>query len=209
MSTMIEHGGSRVTLRCPELVELVGIEPTASSTPKRRSPAELQPHGPAMRRPDYTGSWTAEQRLPTAWPGCPALESTVPAPTAHAGSRARIARKLDDGGVAPQPLEVVVLPLRRREDVDDDVAKIQQDPPPLLAALGAPRPLAGRPQRLLHRLGDRFDLDPIGAAGDDEEIRDRSVLLDVQHDDALRKLGLGGGRRQERLATSLHYAPRG
>src|SRR5207245_7331867 len=36
----------------------------------------------------------------------PPHESTVPAPTAHAGSRARIARKLDDGGVAPQPLEV-------------------------------------------------------------------------------------------------------
>src|SRR5207302_9514591 len=99
------------------LVELVGIEPTASSTPKRRSPAELQPHSTAMRRPEYTGSWRAEQRLPAARAGRPA-RICVPARPLPPASRARIASKLDDRGVAPQPLEAGVRLLRRREDGD-------------------------------------------------------------------------------------------
>src|SRR5262249_25293904 len=54
---------------------------------------------------------------------------------------------------------------------------------------------------------DGPDLDTVGAAGDHEIVRDRRVLLHVQHHDVLPKLGLRGFRRQQCLGPRLHYRP--
>lgn len=54
------------------LVELEGIEPSTSSTPKRRSPAELQPHAPCpVQQPVlYRTGARRSIRPPAASTGC-------------------------------------------------------------------------------------------------------------------------------------------
>src|SRR5437773_6919246 len=82
--------------------------------------------------------------------------------------------QLDARRADPQALEVVELPHRYVEDVDHDVAVVQQRPLRVRQSLGRERPLAERPQVLLDGLRDRLHLRVGAAAADDEVVGDRS-----------------------------------
>src|SRR5258708_19092005 len=96
-------------------------------------------------------------------------------PCAATGS----SRSLDlqhDRRVAPEALELVEVALLGHERVHDDVAEIDEDPPPRAVALDADRRAPGG-LRLLHDAGRHgLDLSLAAAAAEDEEVRDRGDL---------------------------------
>src|SRR3546814_5369051 len=105
----------------------------------------------------------------------PAARRAV-ARTAAARSGCRV-RPVDPGNVLPQPLEVVELPSLLLEDVDHDVAVVDQDPLPVGHALDALGLRSARHTDLvLHLVTDRLDLAVVGRAGDDEPLAEREHL---------------------------------
>src|SRR5699024_8982310 len=101
--------------------------------------------------------------------------------------------QVDDGRIAPQPLERVEGAVLGVLDVDDDVAVVQQHPAGVALALAAQRLAAAlAEQRLLDAVDDRGDL-PLGLpAAHEEHVGDDDQLGDVQADHLVGEL-VGGG----------------
>ncbi len=95
------------------------------------------------------------------------------------------------GDPPPKPFEVVELALIGCEDVGDDVAEVDQDPPPVGVALGT----AAQPRLrgfLDDRVGDRARLDHRAPGHDDERIGDDGASGEVEDGDVLGFLVLRG-----------------
>ena len=94
-------------------------------------------------------------------------------------------------GVAPDLLEGVIGPALRREDVDHEVAVVDQDPAAFLRALQPELVLA----QLLHLgvdlAGDGVALPPGGGGGDHEEVEQRGRLAQVEEQDVLGPVVVG------------------
>ena len=84
-----------------------------------------------------------------------------------------LARKRRFPGVTPQPLQIVVSALIRREDVDDQISIIAHNPFAVRVSLDADRLLA---ELLLHLFGnlvpDRLRLALVGRRTDEEVVRE-------------------------------------
>src|SRR5947208_16233937 len=107
--------------------------------------------------------------------------------------------QLDARRAHPQALEVVELPHRHVEDVDHDVAVVQQHPLRVRQSLDRERPLAERPQEvLLDGLRDRLHLRVGAAAADDEVVGDRGEPARLQHHQVVGLVVEGGAGALER-----------
>jgi hypothetical protein len=97
--------------------------------------------------------------------------------------------ELDRGHVAPELLETVVAASFRREDVQDDVEVVGEDPVPLRRAFDRPRP---QPvvalQSPLHLVEDGVRLPWIPAGAEHEEVRVGADRPQIEDDDVLRQL---------------------
>lgn len=81
---------------------------------------------------------------------------------------------IDLGGVGPEVFEVVEVSAFGREDVQDDVAVVLQNPGPGLAAFNADaRAVTARFHQLLDFFGDGSHLASAGGGRDDKKIHDR------------------------------------
>lgn len=89
-------------------------------------------------------------------------------------------------GIRPEALELVVLPQRRVEDVDNDADEIQQCPATCPDAFGVVCVTTPVLDRLLHAFGERADMGIRRSRGNDEEIGGIADLTEVEHDDVLR-----------------------
>jgi hypothetical protein len=76
--------------------------------------------------------------------------------------------------------------------VHDDVAEIDQDPPPAVIALDAERLLSGSLRLFNDPVRDALRLPLAARAADDEQVRDGGYLGDVEHQDVLGLLVTGG-----------------
>src|SRR3954468_5053487 len=138
-----------------------------------------------------------------AWRRSSVRARLAPSPRGRPDGRPRLrcAGLLADGalrGLAPELLEPVEVARLRREDVDDDVEVVHEDPARLADALDAAR------QQALVLLEAQVDavVDglrlTVGRAGDDdEEVGVARHLAQVEHDDVgsllVRRVGRGGG----------------
>jgi hypothetical protein len=103
---------------------------------------------------------------------------------AHRPPSGRISSDDDDGGgfaqaFAPHLFQVVEAAHLGLEEMDDDVAGIDQHPIALAQALGAATAIAILFERLQHALGQRHHLALRAPAGDDEMIGDAGFALEV------------------------------
>src|SRR3954452_7921977 len=114
-----------------------------------------------------------------------------PSATGVGGAGPHVGRELDEGAVAPEPLEGVELPLLLVLHVDDDVAVVDQHPPPVALALAPDRLLAGVAELVLDLVDDRLDLTVVAGGGQQERVGDGELVADVEGDDVLRQL-VGG-----------------
>src|SRR5690606_3362622 len=99
--------------------------------------------------------------------------------------------------LAPQPLERVELARLRREDVDDEVEEVEEDPLRAVVALDVRHATIERAQALLDGVGDRLRLPDVGCRADDEHVGERLRPTQVEEGDTQRFLvagGLDGGR---------------
>ena len=110
--------------------------------------------------------------------------------------RGGLVADLDPLGIAPQPLERVELARLRREDVDDEVEVVHQDPLGAVVALDVRRPHLRGAQRLLDGVGDRLHLPRVLSGAQHEEVGERRRVAQVEHDDVERLLV---ERRADRL----------
>src|SRR5256885_1354480 len=96
------------------------------------------------------------------------------------------------GGLAGRPLpkrfEVVIRPLAREEDVNDDAGVVEHHPRPIVIAGGAQRPHPLCLASFDDRVGDGTHLPVRVALADHEIIGDRALLPDIQPNDAPRLL---------------------
>jgi hypothetical protein len=76
--------------------------------------------------------------------------------------------------------------------VHDDVPEIQEHPPAFALALSPDRPVALRPQSVVHLVDDGAYLALVRAGADDEVVRDHDEVADLENADVYR-LFLGGG----------------
>jgi hypothetical protein len=121
------------------------------------------------------------------------------APNSKSSALASSAKPLGAGGVeldgrhvAPELLEAVVIPRLGREDVQDDVEVVREDPVPLSLALDGSRPqLVIALQALPDLVRDRLGLSRIAPVAQDEEVRVDADRPQVEDDDVLRQLLLG------------------
>ena len=90
----------------------------------------------------------------------------------------------EPSSVSPQALQVVVRPGFGVEEVDDDVAEVQQHPLAILPALTPERLAVQRSERLLHLVGEGDHMAARGAGGDDEDVGDDQKLGDIEQGDA-------------------------
>src|SRR3954452_10351944 len=90
---------------------------------------------------------------------------------------------VDSGHVAPESLELVVVARLLQEDVDDEVAVVDEDPVAVVEALDAQWPRAALlDDLLLDRVGDGAHLAGVRAAGDHEPPRDGEHLAALEDD---------------------------
>ncbi len=80
-----------------------------------------------------------------------------------------------------------------REDVDDDVAQIDEDPAAVAVALGARDRAAVGAYGLGDRVGDGAGLDVGAARRDDERVGDDRAALEGKDDDVFGFAVFGGG----------------
>src|SRR5919109_485589 len=108
------------------------------------------------------------------------------------GHRVRL-RPVDTRSVAPQPLEVVEVALRRTEDVHHDV-DVVQEPPAGIALTFAPRRTDAEPlpKDPLDLLDDAADLAAGHRRADHEVIGDHDQLAHIEDGDVLGLFGGGG-----------------
>src|SRR3954454_22235223 len=111
------------------------------------------------------------------------------------GAGGHVGRKLDQGAVAPEPLEGVELPLLLVLYVDDDVAVVDEHPPPVALALAPDRLLTGVAELVLDLVDDRLHLAVVARGLQQERVGDGELVADVEGDDVLRQLvgGRAGG----------------
>ena len=95
-------------------------------------------------------------------------------------------------GLGPVALELVVVALGWGEDVDDDRAEVEQRPVRIGAALTPDWPHALVAQPLGDAVADRAKLAFRAAGADDEVVRHRRELRDVEQNDVRSLLVLGG-----------------
>jgi hypothetical protein len=88
---------------------------------------------------------------------------------------------IDGFGVTPEALEVIVRARGFREDVNDEIAVIHENPFSGVVAFDAVRQLAGLFQLFFDLVGDRVRLSWIRGGADDEEIGKRSDFAEVQN----------------------------
>src|SRR5674476_781980 len=88
------------------------------------------------------------------------------------------------GDVAPQRLEAIESARGRREDMDDHIDEVEQDPLGFALALHARR-TPSRAELALDLLGDGFGLAGVGAGGDHEEIGPADGVAHREDDDVL------------------------
>ena len=94
-------------------------------------------------------------------------------------------------GLAPEPVQVVVFPLLGAEDVNDDIAVVEQQPAGVYGALAVIGRGALSFQAQLDVVEDRADL-PLAVPGtDDKVVREAANAADVQQDDISRLLIAG------------------
>src|SRR5262245_16666491 len=117
--------------------------------------------------------------------------------------------QLDARRAGPEALEVVELAHGQVEDVDDDVAVVDQHPLSVRHALDGDRALTASAQIVLDRLGDGLDL-RIGASGaDDEVIRDRGDVAGLEHDQIVGLVVEGGAGACESPLPAAEAGQRG
>src|SRR5690242_8829932 len=87
------------------------------------------------------------------------------APASAGGGTGDVGREVDQGAVAPQPLQRVELPLLLVLHVDDDVAVVDQHPPTVPLALATDRLLADVTELVLDLVHDRLHLAVVGRGG--------------------------------------------
>jgi len=104
----------------------------------------------------------------------------------------------DAGRIAPQPFELVEVPLARMEYMYDEVHEIEQCPAALGEALGVVGANPRACERFHHVIGDGANVGVRCAGRDHEEVRRVAQPTQVQHDDVLR-LAVG-----ERIGRPLH-----
>jgi hypothetical protein len=94
----------------------------------------------------------------------------------------------NDGAVLPEALETVIDPLLLVEDVDDQVAEVQQHPSSLRAALAAHALVARLDELVFDLIGDRGDV-ALAVPGDEQEdVDERKRLRHVQGDEVFTAL---------------------
>jgi hypothetical protein len=155
--------------------------------------------------PSESGRYTsmpssvASQAIPISAiaPSDPSSTSTTN-PSCHIGRLGR--GELDGWHVAPELLEPVVLPRLRREDVEDDIEVVGQDPIALRGALDGSRPeLVVGLEALANLVHDRLRLARVPAATEHEEVGVGADRPKVEDDDVLRQLLLGEAGDQASL----------
>src|SRR6266508_2092558 len=104
---------------------------------------------------------------------------------------ARSGGDFDRGHVAPQILEAVIVPRLLREDVEDDVEVVGEDPGRLALAVDVARDDAALLLQLLpHLVVDRLRLARVAARADDEIVGVRAHRTHVEDDNVPRELSL-------------------
>ena len=110
---------------------------------------------------------------------------------------------IETGRIPPQPFEVVVVPGRVVEDVDDDVAVVEQHPLGVIFALPPEWFSAVETQRLLHPVDERLHLAASVPRGDHEDVGDDEELVHVEQDDIDSLLLVEGNRGSSGEGLSL------
>src|SRR5712692_9982952 len=87
--------------------------------------------------------------------------------------------------IAPEALEPIQLPLLGHERVHYNVAEIDQHPTTGVVTLDTDRSPAGLDRLLANCIRDRLHLPLAPTGADDEQVRDRRELRDIQHEDVL------------------------
>lgn len=121
-------------------------------------------------------------------------------------------RRLQPAGIPPQSFEVVVSPGGRIEEVDHHIPVVEQYPlprgPPLAPQEFAPYST----QVFLYRVCQRQHMNPRGATGDYEHVRDHQQISYIQDCDPLALLGIDGCRRFQgerfRFRSGTYLKPR-
>lgn len=108
-----------------------------------------------------------------------------------------------DRGVRPQPFQLVVLPQRRVEHVDDDVDEVQQCPPARPDTLRVVRLSAGALHGPHDAFGQRADVRIRGSGGDDEDVRRIAQAAKVQNDDVLRLVSVQRLEREAKVSQRV------
>ena len=102
-------------------------------------------------------------------------------------------RSGETGSIGPQPLQVVEVTGELVEDVDDEVAKVEQQPLGILPAF-APQHIASVLRHpLLGGFGEGEDVATRGSGSDDEHIGDDDEERHVEDRDPQPLLGVDGG----------------
>lgn len=99
--------------------------------------------------------------------------------TACSGSGACL--DLQPFSLSPQSFKIVELALFGREDVDDEIAVVHQDPAPVVVALGMRRVRACNSQLLDDVVGDGLSLRPGISGAHDEAVGERAETSEVQN----------------------------
>ena len=92
--------------------------------------------------------------------------------------------KLQASGVQPQTLQVVVVPRRLVEAVDHYIAIVQKHPLTIFEPLAPQRTTVDCLELFLHFLGQRHDVAPRCAGGDDEYVGDDKQRRHIEDDQA-------------------------
>ena len=95
----------------------------------------------------------------------------------------RFVVELNSRRFAPQPLERVELSCVRREDVDDEVEVIEQDPLRALVALDVSRSHLDGLETFLDGIGNGMYLSRVGARADQEVVGEGTRLSQIKNGD--------------------------
>src|SRR5580692_10367560 len=98
----------------------------------------------------------------------------------------------DGLGIAPEALEIVVGARLFRKNVDHVIAVVHQDPLGVGITFDARRDVAVLLQLHFDFIRYRLILPRIRAIADDQRIRERSHIAQIQHANLLRLFGFGG-----------------
>jgi len=102
-------------------------------------------------------------------------------------------RSGETGSIGPQPLQVVEVTGELVEDVDDEVAEVEQQPLGILDAFAAQHLAARLLHGLLGGFGEGEDVTTRGSGSDDEHIGDDDEARHVEDRDPQPLLGVDGG----------------